>query len=134
MRVSVIGLGKIGSPLAAVLASKGHQVIGVDVAIEYVRLLASGKAPIEEPHLQELIDASRGRLSATISYEHAVLGSDISFVIVPAPSENGVFTNKNVIAAVQEIGKGLRKKLGYHIVNIITTVMPGSNSGEIRRA
>jgi UDPglucose 6-dehydrogenase len=135
MRLSVIGLGKVGSPLAAVFASKGHHVIGVDVAVEYVRMLASGKAPVQEPHLQELIDASKSRLTANVSYEDAVLGSDVSFVVVPAPSdENGVFTNKNVIAAVQEIGKGLRNKTGYHVVNIITTVMPGSTGGEIRDA
>ena len=46
MRVSVIGLGKLGSPLAAVLASKGHEVIGVDVNPDFVRLLAAGKAPV----------------------------------------------------------------------------------------
>jgi UDPglucose 6-dehydrogenase len=135
MRLSVIGLGKIGSPVAAVFASKGHHVIGVDVAVEYVRMLASGKAPVQEPHLQELIDAGKGHLKASVSYEDAVLDSDISFVIVPAPSdENGVFTSKNVIAAVQEIGKSLRKKSSYHVVNIITTVMPGSTGGEIRHA
>jgi len=135
MRLSVFGLGKIGSPLAAVFASKGHDVIGVDVAAECVRMLANGKAPVQEPHLQELIDISKGRLSATACYEHAVLNSDISFVVVPAPSgENGMFTNENVIAAVEEIGKGLRKKTGYHVVNIVTTVMPGSTDGEIREA
>src|SRR4051812_9958407 len=110
MRLSVFGLGKIGSPLAAVFASKGHDVIGVDVAAECVRMLATGKAPVQEPHLQELIDVSKGRLSATVCYEDAVLNSEFSFVVVPAPSgENGMFTNKNVIATVEEIGKGLRK-------------------------
>jgi nucleotide sugar dehydrogenase len=135
MRLSVFGLGKIGSPLAAVFASKGHDVIGFDVAAECVRMLASGKAPLQEPHLQELIDVSKGRLSATACYEHAVLNSDVSFVVVPAPSgENGMFTNKNVIAAAEEVGKALRKKPGYHVVNIVTTVMPGSTDGEIREA
>jgi UDPglucose 6-dehydrogenase len=42
MRVSVVGLGKLGSPLAAVLASKGHHVIGVDLNPQFVQLLASG--------------------------------------------------------------------------------------------
>jgi UDPglucose 6-dehydrogenase len=135
MRLSVFGLGKVGSPLAAVFASKGHHVIGVDVAVECVRILASGKAPVQEPHLQELINTSKGRLSATVCYEHAVLGSDVSFVIVPAPSgENGMFVNRNVIATAEEIGKALRNKTGYHVVTIVTTVMPGSTGGEIREA
>ena len=135
MKLSVIGLGKLGSPLAAVLASKGHEVIGVDVNPEYVQALAQGRAPVAEPRLQELIDASRGRLTATTSYEEAVLASELSFVIVPTPSDKqGVFTNRYVIAAVQEIGRALQKKSGYHVVNITSTVMPGSTDGEIRDA
>jgi UDPglucose 6-dehydrogenase len=133
MELSVVGLGKLGSPLAAVLAGKGHQVIGVDVNAEYVRLLAAGKAPVQEPQLQELIDKSRARLKVTASCEDAVLGSELTFVIVPTPSDkNGVFTNKYVIESVQEIGKALRKKAGYHVVNITSTVMPGSTGGEIK--
>jgi UDPglucose 6-dehydrogenase len=133
MRVSVIGLGKLGSPLAAVLASKGHYVIGVDVNPEFVRALASGKAPVAEPQLQELIDGARDRIAATTEYEDAVLRSDISFVIVPTPSDSsGAFSNKYVLGAVKEIGRALRKKQGYHVVNITSTVMPGSTGGEIR--
>jgi UDPglucose 6-dehydrogenase len=135
MRVSVIGLGKLGSPLAAVLASKGHQVIGVDLNQEYVNLLAGGKAPVQEPQLQHLVDISRERLRATTDYDTAVLGSDITFVIVPTPSDSkGSFSNKYVIAAATEIGKALRKKRGYHVVSITSTVMPGSTGGEIREA
>jgi UDPglucose 6-dehydrogenase len=133
MRVSVIGLGKLGSPLAAVLASKGHRVIGVDVNAEFVRMLAAGKAPVKEPQLQELIDASRGRLTATTDLQTAVRGSEVSFVIVPTPSDGkGAFSNKYVLQAVREIGKALRKKDSYHVVNITSTVMPGSTGGEIR--
>ena len=65
MKTSVIGLGKLGAPLAAVLASKGHEVIGVDVNPDFVRALAAGRAPVDEPGLQELIGKSGGRLSAT---------------------------------------------------------------------
>jgi UDPglucose 6-dehydrogenase len=135
MQVSVIGLGKLGSPLAAVLASKGHQVVGVDVNPDFVRALAAGKAPVEEPGLQALIDASKGRLTATTDYEAAVLASELSFIIVPTPSDTrGGFSNKYVLSAVTAIGRALRKKSGYHVVNVTSTVMPGSTGGEIRRA
>jgi UDPglucose 6-dehydrogenase len=135
MRISVIGLGKLGSPLAAVLASKGHDVIGVDTDAERVRMLASGKAPVQEPHLQELIEAGKERLTATVSYDDAVLASNLSFVVVPAPAgENGLFTNRNVVAATRAIGDSLRKKAVYHVVNVVTTVMPGSTAGEIKQA
>jgi len=135
MRASVIGLGKLGAPLSAVLASKGHQVIGVDINLLFVDAINQGKAPVEEPRLQELIDASKGRLTATTNYEKAILGSDITFVILPTPTdENGIFTNKYVIESLKSIGTALRRKEGYHVVNITSTVMPGSCEGEIRAA
>src|SRR5579872_3476503 len=116
MRLSIVGLGKLGAPLAAVFASKGHQVIGVDVDADRVDAFASGRAPVEEPHLQEFIDSSHDRLTATMSHEEAVLASDLTFVIVPTPSEaNGAFTNRHVLTATQEIGRALRKKDGYHV-------------------
>ena len=135
MKTSVIGLGKLGAPLAAVLASKGHQVVGVDVNPDFVRALAAGRAPVDEPGLQELIGRSGGRLSATLDCEAAVLGSDVSFVIVPTPSDSqGGFSNKYVLSALASIGQALRKKRGYHVVNITCTVMPGAMNGEIRQA
>ena len=66
MKVCVIGLGKLGSPLAAVLASKGHTVIGVDRNDYFVDSINAGRAPVVEPQLQELIDASKGRLRAPL--------------------------------------------------------------------
>ena len=135
MKTCVIGLGKLGAPLAAMLASKGHEVIGVDVNPDFVRALAAGRAPVDEPGLQELIGKSGGRLSATLDCEVAVLGSDVSFVIVPTPSDShGGFSNKYVLSAMAAIGQALRKKRGYHLVNITCTVMPGSMNGEIRQA
>lgn len=135
MNVCVIGLGKLGSPLSAVLASKGHNVIGVDRNAYFVDSINQGKAPIIEPQLQELIDASKGRLRATQSYEEAIPLTDISFVIVPTPSgPDGVFTNAWVIEAVKSIGEALRGRDHYHVVNITSTVMPGSTQGPIREA
>ena len=135
MRISVIGLGKLGTPLAAVLASKGHDVVGVDVNPDFVRLLDSGRAPVEEPDIQRLVEDNRDRLSATTDLEAAILKTDVSFVIVPTPSDNqGGFSNKYVLSAVSAIGHALKKKRDYHVVNVTSTVMPGSTGGDIRRA
>ena len=68
-RVSVVGLGKLGAPLAAVLASRGFTVIGLDVSKTLVDALNAGKMPIVEPQLNELIAANRQRLSATMDAE-----------------------------------------------------------------
>lgn len=133
--VSVVGLGKLGAPLAAVLASKGFSVIGVDVNESFVAQLSAGRAPVSEPGLQELIDLSRARLQATTDVGGAVLASEVTFIIVPTPSnEHGVFSNKHVLSAVSSIGAALRSKQGYHVVNVTSTVMPGSTDGEIREA
>ncbi|MBC7803165.1 MAG: UDP-glucose/GDP-mannose dehydrogenase family protein [Candidatus Parcubacteria bacterium] len=135
MKISVIGLGKLGTPLAAVLASKGHTVVGVDVNPDFVRLLASGKSPVEEPGIQKLVGEHRERLSATGDIEAAILATDVSFIIVPTPSDNqGGFSNRYVLSAIANIGQALKKKRDYHVVNVTSTVMPGSTGGEIRRA
>jgi len=133
MRATVVGLGKLGAPLAAVLASKGHEVIAVDTDGERVKLLAEGKAPVEEPQLQALIDAGRARLRATTSFAEALRESDVTFVIVPTPSgTDGAFSSRYVLAAVREIGAALRGKAGYHVVSITSTLMPGTTGGEVR--
>ena len=85
-RVSVVGLGKLGAPLAAVLASRGFTVIGLDVSKVLVDALNAGKMPIVEPQLNELIAENRERLSATMDANEAIQKTDASFVIVPTPS------------------------------------------------
>lgn len=135
MDLAVVGLGKLGSPLAAVLASKGHNVVGVDLNPYFVDKINAGEAPVVEPQLQEMIDANRARLRATSDFGDAIPNTDISFIIVPTPSKpDGAFTNQYVLSAVESIGKALRGKDRYHVVNITSTVMPGSTGGEIRAA
>jgi UDPglucose 6-dehydrogenase len=135
MKISVVGLGKLGSPLLAVLASKGHDVIGVDVNAHFVEKINHGHAPIEEPILQELLSNHRSRVSATTYYDEAILATDTTFVIVPTPSEReGLFSNRHVLQAINNIGEALRKKGTYHLVVITSTVIPGSTGGEIRGA
>jgi UDPglucose 6-dehydrogenase len=135
MDVAVIGLGKLGSPLAAVLASRDNRVIGVDVNPALVEAINAGRAPVGEPGLQEVIDQAGTRLSATSDFDTAIRGTDISFVIVPTPSgPDGAFTNRWVLDAVREIGQALRTIDRYHVVSITSTVMPGSTGGPIRVA
>jgi UDPglucose 6-dehydrogenase len=134
-RVSVIGLGKLGAPLASVLASRGFTVIGLDVNKVLVDSLNAGKMPIIEPQLNELIAANRERLSATLDVNEAIEKSDASFVIVPTPSDSsGFFSNRFVLQSMESLGKAIRNKSGYHMVVITSTVMPGTTGGEIKAA
>ena len=132
MKLSIIGLGKLGAPMAAVMAHKGHMVVGVDVNADYVAAIQQGHAPLRETGLEEMIQANRERLTATTNYEEAVLGTDATFIIVPTPSDpDGTFSLRNVMIAAEKIGAALRKKQGWHLVVLSSTVMPGSTGGKL---
>lgn len=133
MRISVIGLGKLGASLAGVIASKGHTVVGVDLNEYNLSMINAGQSPVFEPGLAELIQQSRERLSATADYQLAIEQTDISFLIVPTPSdETGAFSLSSIFAACEEIGKSLRTKQSYHLVVITSTVMPGATGQQVR--
>jgi UDPglucose 6-dehydrogenase len=136
MKLSVIGLGKLGSPLVACLASKGFEVIGVDVDQDKVRAINGGQhPPVDEPGLQDLLFANSERISATVDTQSAVLKSSVTFVIVPTPSdENGRFSLKYILPVCEKIGEALTRKSEFHIVVIVSTVMPGDCDGEIKKA
>jgi UDPglucose 6-dehydrogenase len=132
MKISIIGLGKLGSPMAAVMAHKGHTVVGVDVNPRYVNAIREGRPPVNEPRLAEMIAANRGRLTATESYEEAILATDLTFIIVPTPSGgDGRFSMEFVLMAAEKIGAALRKKQAWHLVVLSSTVMPGSVDGTL---
>ena len=118
--------------MAAVLAHKGHTVIGVDKNPDFVAALNAGSAPVAEPGLEGLIRQNRSRLSATTDYQEAIADTELSFIIVPTPSEpDGTFSLRLVLAAAQSIGEALRKKAGFHLVALSSTVMPGSTGGHV---
>ena len=130
-RIAVVGLGKLGAPLAAVLASKGHDVIGIDFSDRTVQLVNDGYAPVDEPGLQELISIHRGRLRATTDLGAAAEAS-ISILLVPTPSTAaGGFSNEHVLAATDAIGRSLAGASTPHVVVVGSTVMPGSCESEV---
>src|SRR3954468_4334461 len=134
MNVAVVGLGKLGAPLAAVLASKGNDVLGIDLNPDAVRRINEGVAPVQEPGLQELITQSRAALSATTELT-AAAASDVIILLVPTPSDaRGAFVNDYLLAAIEEIGPALAGRDGYQVVVVTSTVMPGSCDAEIRAA
>jgi UDPglucose 6-dehydrogenase len=125
--LSVIGLGKLGASMLAGMASRGFSVVGVDIRESCIRAVNEGRAPVQETGLEEMISAHRHRIRATTSHEEAVLASDISFVIVPTPSDNrGAFELQYAKYAFEQLGKALAKKDGYHVVVLTSTVIPGA--------
>lgn len=125
--ISIFGLGKLGASMAGAFASKGFRVTGVDINQEAVRALNQGLAPVTEPGLPELIRAHRNNLKATLSPEEAIRDSEISFVIVPTPSDHdGSFSLQYAKHAFCGIGQALRAKQAYHTVVMTSTVLPGA--------
>jgi UDPglucose 6-dehydrogenase len=125
--VSVIGLGKLGACIAACCAEKGLSVVGADVDPRTVDLVNSGKPPIFEPGLAELMERARVNLRATISIREAVAATEVTLIVVPTPSEeHGGFSLEQVAASGREIGRALAHKSGYHLIVLTSTVLPGS--------
>lgn len=128
MKISVVGLGKLGACSAACFAYKGFEVLGVDINKKYVDDINNGKANVVEPQLQELITASQQRLRATQNFKQAIDETDVSFIIVPTPSkEDGHFSDKFLQDALYQLSlpfKESNKK--NHIFAIVSTVSPGT--------
>ena len=126
-RVSVIGLGKLGASMAAAFAERGLDVIGVDVNNESVSAINNGIAPVQETGLSDSIARNKNRIRATASHEEAVFKSDISFVIVPTPSDDrGALSLQYVKWAFEQLGKAIGRKSDYHNLVLTSTVLPGS--------
>ncbi|WP_447974994.1 UDP-glucose dehydrogenase family protein [Nitrospira sp. Kam-Ns4a] len=133
MRISVIGLGKLGACAAACFAYRGVQTIGVDINPRVVDAINTGRAPVQEPRLQELITASHARLRATQDYAEAVRASDVSFLIVPTPSqEDGHFSDERLREALRHLARAFgEQRKPYHLFVVTSTVSPGTTEGQL---
>src|SRR5438477_3994119 len=133
--ISVIGLGKLGSPIAACFAARGFQVNAVDIDAQKVDAIGRGVPPVHEPGLAELLQESKARLLATQDTEAAIRDSEATFIVVGTPSEpDGGFSLRYVIPTCEAIGRALRNKNSFHLVVLTSTVMPGSTADEIKSA
>jgi GDP-mannose 6-dehydrogenase len=129
MRLSVFGLGYVGCVSAACFARAGHEVTGVDVNPTKVEIINSGRSPIVEAGVAELIGemVAAGHLRATTDSQAAIMASDISLVCVGTPSQaNGSLDLTYVKRVCKEIGAALEQKRERHIVVIRSTMLPGT--------
>jgi GDP-mannose 6-dehydrogenase len=129
MRISIFGLGYVGTVTAACLADTGHRVIGVEINPEKLALFRGGKTPIFEPHLAPLLEKAHrsGRFVATRDVAEAIAGSDLSLVCVGTPSKkSGQPDTSHVENVAREIGEALRVKRDVHTVAVRSTMLPGA--------
>ncbi|MCI3953506.1 MAG: GDP-mannose 6-dehydrogenase [Burkholderiales bacterium] len=129
MKISIFGLGYVGAVSLACLARDGHSVIGVDVDGAKLELIGSGKTPVVEEGMVDLMAhaAASGRVSVTDDALKAVLRSDVSLICVGTPSAaNGsqdLTATRNV---ARQLGRALRAKDDTHVVVFRSTLVPGT--------
>jgi GDP-mannose 6-dehydrogenase len=129
MKISIFGIGYVGCVSAACFAHAGHDVLGVDVNPTKVNIINSGKSPIVEPQMNELIHdvVKSGKLRALTDSMEAVKASDVSLVCVGTPSKpNGSLDLGHVARVCEEIGAALATKDTHHTIVIRSTMLPGS--------
>jgi len=120
--------------MMAAMAARGFTAIGADKDTKRIVAIETGDLLLTEPRLSDCLEAGRGKWSLTSDTGRAAQQSDITFVIVPTPSNpDGWFSNDHILEACAEIGAALADKDDYHIVVITSTVMPGSMDGVIRQ-
>ena len=129
LSVSIFGLGYVGSVSAACFASAGHKVIGVDVSRAKVEMMDSGRTPIVEARMAEMVaEANKTcRLHATTDPIEAVLNSEVSFVCVGTPSlKNGKLDLGHIQDVAKQIGAAIKQKKSPHVFVLRSTVLPGT--------
>lgn len=134
MKISVVGLGFVGTVTGACLCELGHEVVGVDLDPGKVDLFSRGRAPVLEPHLDELVAEvwRTGRLRGMSDLAAAVAETDLTFVCVGTLRNADSTQNISAVEAViQRIGEAIATKKAFHSVVVRSTVLPGTTRGRI---
>jgi UDPglucose 6-dehydrogenase len=133
-KLSLIGLGKLGLPLATVFASKGIYTIGIDVDSSKIDGLNNNRLPFHETDLEDLFSSSRDHLHFTENFKDAINETDVSIILVNTPSDKGSkgFSNAYIKSSLTSLCLELRESnKDYHLIVISSTVMPTTCSNVI---
>ncbi|MGW0898246.1 UDP-glucose dehydrogenase family protein [Streptomyces goshikiensis] len=124
MKITVIGMGRLGVPYLTALAELGHNVLGLDINPETLAALQAGRCPFDEPGITDYIakHAAAGRLRFTDSYDEAAAHGDVFFLAVPTPQREGAMTMD--LSAVEEAIVSLACRLTRPAVLIGKSSLP----------
>jgi len=134
VKINIFGMGYVGCVSAACLANEGNEVLGIDIDTTKIKIINSGKSPIVERGLNEAISeaVSYNGLIAISNKIKEIREADISIVCVGTPSKENGSLNLEVIKEVsKQIGCQLKNWTDYHVVNVRSTVLPGTTEETI---
>jgi GDP-mannose 6-dehydrogenase len=129
LKISIFGLGYVGTVSAGCLARDGHEIVGIDPISTKVDLINAGRAPIIEADIGEIVaEAVKAqRLRAMSDQNQAIRETDLSFVCVGTPSQaNGNLDLTYILRVCEQIGEAIKNKSDRHTVVIRSTVLPGT--------
>jgi GDP-mannose 6-dehydrogenase len=129
LRISVFGLGYVGTVSAGCLARFGHEVVGVDPVQTKVDLINRSQSPIIEADIGEIIASTvrAGQLRATSDQTEAVRETELSFVCVGTPSQaNGNLDLRYIRRICEQMGEAIKGKVARHTIVIRSTILPGT--------
>ncbi|MCQ1538182.1 UDP-glucose/GDP-mannose dehydrogenase family protein [Methanocalculus taiwanensis] len=134
MKISILGTGYVGAVTGACFVEIGNDVVFVDIDPAKLDMIRTGRSPIFEPGLDELLKKNLDRISATTDTGEAIRETDATFICVGTPSNlDGSIDLQYIEAASQTIGGELREKEGWHTVVMKSTVVSGTTTGIVRR-
>lgn len=133
MNISILGTGYVGAVTGACFAELGNDVVFVDIDPAKLELIKTGRSPIFEPGLDELLTKNLDRISATTDTAQAIRETDATFICVGTPSNpDGSIDLRYIESASRDIGEVLREKEGWHMVVMKSTVVSGTTMGIVR--
>ena len=130
MKIAIFGLGYVGLTAAGCLTSQGHHVLGVDVDPRKIEQIESGRSPITEPGLEDLLAEAvrKGLLEVTTDLGNRLADRDMAIVCVGTPSAPDGSHDMGFIAEVsRQIALGVRRDRGNPLTVVYrSTIRPGS--------
>ena len=127
MKIGIIGLGFVGLSFGSVLASKGKNVVGIDVDTEKCKKIRNGVSPFFEPDLERILKIGLKKKLIITNDFSLIKDCDMIFVAVGTPQKsNGAIELSMIKKAVTSIGIILAKTKKNPIVLIKSTVIPGT--------
>lgn len=142
MRVGMIGLGKLGLPVALAIESKGHEVIGYDTRSAVAGYIANRSVPFQEEGLQPLLDSTKMRVASSIA--EVVHNSDLIFLPIQTPhdpkyegttripEDRRDFDYAFLGAALGEVSAECARIAVKKTIAVISTCLPGTFESKLK--